>query len=449
MVHSLRIKACFYFAAGFSLLWIICNTVLYIEFYQALWNNFDSLMRQKASLIAKSAGINPRIVPLPEEGDHLLMFYTDNYGTIDTLFIPPSDILNRLMTERHVSVEEEKESGILTIVYSMPSDKVAASMRKITFIFAAAFLVEILLAILLGYWLSWKLIRPIRRIINLADITDLKNNTQLLYEPDTEEELRKLTASFNRMLARIKEQSDLQNTFFASASHELRTPLSVMQTRLQVLLSEGLLKDEAKQAFQEQLAEVKRMISMANDFLLMSEILNGNMEIIKTECNLSDILTTLISQHKQKALERGLNFKISFYPDNDVFSVMADEIKLAAILNNLLVNAVKYSQENSTIDICLKKTETYPLTIRIKNKIRNGINPDITAIKHSFYHSKPLHAEGSGLGLWIANRLAELNGFTMNVTICDEIFEVSIIEAKQTHLNTNVSRSSEFVIRMI
>ena len=423
---TLRIKASIYFALGFTVLWIICNTVLYMEFQKTLWNNFDSQMKNKATLIANSTSINPRLVPLPEDEEIFLIIHTDFYETADTLFIPPPELLNSLLTKRNVRIEEETEEGELLIIYSMSSSKVDESIWKITWLFVLAFIFEIILAILLGYWLSGKIIRPVKRIIKLADITDLQNNTQLLNEFEIEYELKQLTASFNRMLTRIKEQSDLQNAFFASASHELRTPLSVMQTRFQVLLANEQLNNDTKQVFQEQLVEVKRMIKMVNDFLLMSELQNGNIETVKTECDLSDLLTTIISQNKQKGIERGLSFRISFVPENESFSVMADEEKLFIILNNLITNSLKYSQENEIIDILLEKTATGHITICIKNKIRKEINPDISTVKQSFYHSRPLHMEGSGLGLWIANRLSEANGFTMSVSKFDDVFEVSL-----------------------
>jgi len=384
-------------------------------------------MESKATLIANKTSINPKLVPLPEDGENFLIIHTDFYEAIDTLFTPPLELFNRLSTERNVQVEEETEEGVLTVLYSMSAKEVDESIRLIAFIFAAAFILELILAVLLGYWLSGKLIRPVKRIIKLADITDLRNNTQLLSTSETESELRQLIASFNRMLTRIKEQSDLQNTFFASASHELRTPLSVMQTRFQVLLSDEQLSGDTRQVFQEQLAEVKRMIRMVNDFLLMSELQNGSMETVKTECDLPDMLTTIISRHKQKGVARGLSFKISFLPISETFSVMADEEKLLIILNNLITNALKYAQENEAIDILVEKTAVEHTAIRIKNKIRKEINPDIAAVKQSFYHSRPLHEEGSGLGLWIANRLSEMNGFTMSASMLGDVFEVSLL----------------------
>ena len=423
---TLRIKACIYFVLAFTLLWIICNTALYVEFTKALWDNFDSQMKNKATLIANRTSINPRLVPLPENGENFLIVYTDFYETADTLFVPSEELLNRLLTERNVRIEEETEEGILHVVYSRPANDVEKSIRKISFIFLIALFLELILAVLLGYWLSGKIIRPVKRIIELADITDLQNNTQLLHESEIENELKQLITSFNRMLTRIKEQSDLQNAFFASASHELRTPLSVMQTRLQVYLSDEQINEDTKQVFQEQLAEVKRMIKMVNDFLLLSELQNGNMETVKTECDLSEMLTTTISRNKEMGTERNLSFKISFIPANETFSVLADEEKLSIVLNNLVINSLKYSQESSVIDILLEKADTGHVVISIKNKIRKEISPDISAVKQFFRHSRPPHVEGSGLGLWIANRLLEeMTGLKLSVSITEGVFEVA------------------------
>ena len=138
-----------------------------------------------------------------------------------------------------------------------------------------------------------------------------------------------MIVSFNRMLLRIKEQAEQQNAFFASASHELRTPLSVMQIRLQVLLQDESINDDAKDTYREQLLDVQRMIKMVNDFLLMSELQNGNIHIIRTECDLSEIITETISLHKNKMEERKLHFKVIFNPLEASFTATADKGQIA------------------------------------------------------------------------------------------------------------------------
>lgn len=423
LYKTLQAKACIYFASGFTLLWIICNVVLYYEFQKTIWSNFDKQMNTQASLILNSTSINPKLVPLPQSGENYMIVYTDFYGSADTLFVPPKKLLDQLQTERHIRFEEEISEGRLTILYSISSDDVNSSVDRVNYIFILAFIVELTLAVAIGYWLSKRIIKPVKDVIRLADATDLQNNTILIEEPKDKDELKLLITSFNRMLLRIREQSELQKTFFASASHELRTPLSIMQTRLQILLLDKEITSEVKRIYQEQLADVKRMVGMVNDFLLMSELQNGNMHLNTTECDLSDMVTTIILQNKEKKNDRNLNFKISFIPVDESFTVEADKDKLYIILTNLITNSLKYSPMASVIDVTLQKTEENRIAIRIKNNIREGINPDISTVKKSFYHSKPLNGEGSGLGLWIANKLSELNNFNLAISIHDNTFE--------------------------
>jgi len=427
---TLQTKACFYFSLGFSLLWIICNIILYFEFQKTIWNNFDNQMHTQATFILNSTSINPKIVPLPQNGENFTIIHTDLYGTSDTLFKPPLMLLNQLQTKRHIWLEDENSEGRLSILYSMPSDETEKSIHKINYVFILAFIIQLTLAVAIGYWLSRKLISPVKNVIKSADATDLQVNTELLKEPKGKDELKDLISSFNRMLLRIREQSELQKIFFASASHELRTPLSIMQTRLQILLHDSKVTNEAKRVYIEQLTDVKRMIRIVNDFLLMSELQNGDMQLNKTECDLCDMITTLIIQNKEKKEERNLAFKMTFIPPEGSFIFQSDKDKLYIILNNLITNSLKYSAKASVINIVIYENRESHVSISIKNEIRKDIIPDISTVKKSFYHSKPMKGEGSGLGLWIANRLSELNKFNLNIFIENNTFEAIL------HLHT-------------
>ena len=108
------------------------------------------------------------------------------------------------------------------------------------------------------------------------------------------------------------------------------------------------------------------------------------------------------------------------------FTVMADRDKLQIIINNLVGNALKYSQENSLIEINLDKEES--ISIKIKNKIRKDIHPNNLDLKKRFHYAKPLDGEGSGLGLWISNQLATIHGFELSVSIIEgTMFESTLL----------------------
>lgn len=254
----------------------------------------------------------------------------------------------------------------------------------------------------------------------------------MLKEPLANDELKELIASFNRMLLRIKEQSDRQTAFFASASHELRTPLSIMQTRLQVLLHEQQQNNAIKELYQGQLKDVQQLSKMVNDFLLLSELRSGKINLLATTIYLSDFIPDLIASHKHKAAAKNISFKISYTPLDGNYAIAADKEKLFIILNNLVENAIKYSPLQSSVDCNItQKSET--IIITIANNIRADINPQISDLKNQFYHSKPLHGEGFGLGLWIANQLAILQDMELYCAIINQKqFEVRLIINPET-----------------
>ncbi len=173
---------------------------------------------------------------------------------------------------------------------------------------------------------------------------------------------------------------------------------------------------------------------MVNDFLLLSELRSGLITFSKSETNLSDIISELITKYKSKAITKGLQFKISYHPVDESYDLFADAEKLNIIIGNLLDNAIKYSPEETAIEICIQKnlsmqqSEDTTFAIVIKNKIRKDINPQVSDLKNVFYHSKPLHGEGYGLGLWIANQLAGMQEMELYCGIEDrKIFEAALV----------------------
>ncbi len=423
-----------YFAIGFLVLWIIVALLLFGSFKKALINSFDEQLKARAFVVAQKTNTQPKIVPLPQGEESFTILYSDTNG-IDTLFAPAtvpftypsgSDSIISNKGWHVIRIQQAIESGgSLQVIFALPSASIDSKIKELTKLLLLILPLGFLLALVLSYWLSSKLLKPVNQVIRLANATNINNNIELLPEPESENELKDLVMSFNRMLLRIKEQSGRQTAFFASASHELRTPLTVMQTRLQVLMKNA--DTATKNVYAEQLKEVQQLIKMANDFLLLSELRSGNMQVTKTNCNLSDLLTEKIAGYKNKAAKKNILFKISYQTAEETYDVLADENKLQIIIGNLLENAIKYSPQAATIDILLQKHYNN-FSVSITNKIREDISPQIADVKNEFYHSKPLHGEGFGLGLWIANQLAAIQDFEMYFTKKEkEKFEAVIV----------------------
>jgi signal transduction histidine kinase len=417
---KLRTRSAIYFTLGFSFIWTLLSVFLAYKVENFLLDAFDDQLMSQAELVAQKTSVEPRIVPLPQ-GEELFSIYYDNYRKIDTLYATPK--IKRLENPesnnkkwRSVTFKRNLENGGSLIVnYYLPADPIYSKINAFHKILLTVLFFGIVIAFLIANWLAKKLLKPINKIIAIANTVDLHGIPQSIKEPKTNDELKEIINSFNKMIARIKEQTDKQQTFFASASHELRTPLSIMKARLQVSLNEPKIDLEQKENLIAQLYEVERLNKMINDFLLMAELQNGMVKAIKSKHNLSDILEASISGLKHKATEKNLAILINFKPIDGYFEVYTDSERLVIIVKNLLENAIKYARVKSKIDIEIEQKDA--LIFRISNKIREDINPVISDIKNRFYHSKPLNGEGFGLGLWIANQLSEQLDIYLNLQI--------------------------------
>ena len=434
-MHSLTGKITIYFTFGFAALWIVCNSLLFYEFKDTLWSNFDQQMLSQAKRVAEDSSYNPKIVPLPQSNENYIVVYESESGYIDSLFAPPADIQESILNSRNATYRSDNENdGVIEVIYSQSAEEVEASIHRLDIIYYVSLVLGILLAFLLSFWVAKKILKPINQLIEVADSTDLKKNPELLETTKSQDELGQLIISFNRMLLRIREQSDLQNTFFASASHELRTPLSIMQGQLQVLIQSEEASAEEQTVYMQQLTEVKRLIRTVNDFLLMSELLNNKTNISDQEIDLVDLLSSILSSYQTKAVDRKLKFKLSFEPIDASFNITSDYDKFYTILSNLIGNAIKYSKENTSI-LILVKSDLQAIEIKIENIVENTMS-DISSFKKSFYHSKPLQGEGSGLGLWIVNQLCQLLHYHFEISQSDSTFS-AIINCKPSKDSSN------------
>ena len=425
---TLRTKTTLYFCAGFICTWTLTSLLLFTRFKKILLNGFDDGLRAKAALVAGKTSLQPRVVPLPENNDLFIISYHTAYQT-DTLYCPAqipfalpaaTDTVFTSNNWQMIRLQQTEENGgTLEVLYAAPGYKVYRQIQQLTFFLWLVLGGGALLSGMIAWYFSSRLLRPLRQVIRQANAINLHQSTSPLPLPTGEAEGKELVASINRMLARIQEQAERQTAFFAAASHELRTPLSVMQTRLQVLLQTVQENEILSEAYSSQLEEVQKLSKMVNDFLLMSQLQSGRFEVRFLPVDMVELLTRLVESRAAKAHQRHNLFRLEFLPEEANFEITADTEKIEIIINNLLDNAVKYAAENTIIHVVVKQ-EAARLSAQIINTIRDDIQPEPVDIKNAFYHSKPLHGEGFGLGLWIANQLASLQNMDLYCSISKE-----------------------------
>ena len=275
----------------------------------------------------------------------------------------------------------------------------------------------IVLALLLGFVLSWSVIGPIQRIdTRLAAIAsgDFSEHVDV----PNRDELGALAANVNRMndeLQRLYKEletaSQHKSDFLANMSHELRTPLNAIIGFSQVL-REGMfgeINEKQKEYLEDILTSGNHLLSLINDILDLSKVEAGQVELQIAPFSLHDALERGVVMVRERALEHGVQVAFASCDGADV--VTGDERRISQVIVNLLSNAVKFSPAGGAVDVHASQlngevhvsvTDTGP-----------GIAPeDHDRIFEAFQQTDAgiQQREGTGLGLALSKRLVELHG---------------------------------------
>jgi heavy metal sensor kinase len=339
--------------------------------------------------------INP---PLPRIRDAQVSFATTNLDALQYRIA-----LQRITTGGNVY-------EIRAAVPTEPFDQALDHFRLIEKEFLP---VLVLLASLLGYWLSGRSLAPVNRIIETVRLIGAQNLSSRLEVPRARDELRHLTETLNAMLARIEASFKSITQFTADASHDLRTPVAVIRATAEITLRKPRAEEEYRRA-------LSTILETSVD---TSELLENLLTLARADAGAAgmDMRPLDLSAHVQKARERaallGLEkaLDITATTPREPVWVKADAIAIDRLLLILLDNAVKYSPSGGRCEIALSQSETHAqITVRDSGE---GIpESELKNIFDRFYRVDRVRSKsngGAGLGLAIARWIAEMHGGTI------------------------------------
>lgn len=197
------------------------------------------------------------------------------------------------------------------------------------------------------------------------------------------------------------EVDKLRSDFISNVSHELRTPVTILRSYIDTLYNYGddLSKDEQKEFIGIINDSIVHLNKMVNDILDFTKLEADN----KIEKSMLDITSTIErALVGLKVLADEKHMKISFVKQNDIPPVLINEEAIERVMNNLVTNAIKYSPDNSKIEVKIELTEDKN---HVKVSVKDegiGIAPDcLDRVFDRFYRTEnTTHTiKGTGLGL--------------------------------------------------
>jgi signal transduction histidine kinase len=321
---------------------------------------------------------------------------------------PLADRLERLTNELVNKAEADMVASIDATHESY------LTSRKVVIGFAAG---SIALALMLGYAISWSLIRPVTQMdARLREIAsgDFSRHVAV----SNRDELGRLAANLNRMndeLGRLYQQLEAasrhKSEFLANMSHELRTPLNAIIGFSEVLVQNMFGELNAKQAeyLQDILESGRHLLSLINDILDLSKIEAGHMELEPADFDLPGAIDNALILVRERASRRGITLGSTI--DARLGLIRGDERKVKQVLLNLLSNALKFTPEGGRIAVGAGLHDEVAEVSVADTGI--GIAPeDQETVFKEFRQvgTADKKAEGTGLGLALSRKFIELHG---------------------------------------
>lgn len=274
-----------------------------------------------------------------------------------------------------------------------------------------------------GWLLARRSLAPVVAMSERAQRISVENLDQRLPVSNPRDELGRLAATFNELLARLNSSFSQQKQFMADASHELRTPLSAIRTTSAVTLHQ---QDRQTSEYREALTiieqEARRLTRIVEDMFLLARADAGHPTLHYTNFYLDELLTESGRAASVLAAQKSIQLQSAPSPEAPFFG---DETLLRQMMWNLLDNAIKHTPPGGKVNLALQSSDgVYVISVADTG---TGILSEARAhIFERFYRADPARTRnetssdgGAGLGLPIARWIAEAHHGCLELTNSD------------------------------
>ncbi|MDM0979005.1 HAMP domain-containing sensor histidine kinase [Clostridium perfringens] len=264
----------------------------------------------------------------------------------------------------------------------------------------------ILASTIMGFIISRSITRPINKLMTKAKYISkgeydkkIEINTDIL-------EINDLINSINNLSQSIKEQENIRKRLTGDISHELKTPLTNIQSHLEAMI-DGIWEPTEERLLSVK-EEAERLSSLVSDMQKLNKYDESSIKLKKDNVNISDIICFVIFQFSNLAKSR--NIKIEYEKKN--INLYCDKDKITQALVNILSNAIRYSNEGSTIFI-EESLKDNKVIISIEDQGIGISEEDLKYVFERFYRadkSRTRATGGTGIGLTIVKSIVSSHG---------------------------------------
>lgn len=211
----------------------------------------------------------------------------------------------------------------------------------------------------------------------------------------------------------FKMNQEQQNLMMA-ITHELKTPIAVAKLNLETLEKRQLEHDQQQKLIRNTIREANRLNALCNNMLMNSQLDAGKYGIIRESLDIHKLVKDCVQEFQRRFPERAFEVQI---PDQERI-IRGDYLLLQLATNNLVDNAVKYTPAQSSISIAVSPAKN-AIDIAVADQGQGIPDEEKSRIFQRFYrlgNSATKSAKGTGLGLYLTQRIALVHGGKITVT---------------------------------
>jgi heavy metal sensor kinase len=270
----------------------------------------------------------------------------------------------------------------------------------------------VVLAIVSG--LAWLLagaaLRPVEQLRRETSAISEGDLEKRLRVPGTGDEIARLAATLNEMLARLQQAFEKERRFVDDASHELRTPLAILKTELELALRRSRTSDELQSAVASAAEEVERLNRLAEDLLVLARSDRGRLPLHRTTADASSLVGKVVELFRHRASERGVALEVSVPAG---LAVDVDRMRIEQALGNLVDNALAHTPDGGSIRVSVAENGSAELHFSVSDTGRGFPEKFIDRAFDPFTRAdagRSRRQGGAGLGLAIVKGVTEAHG---------------------------------------
>jgi len=270
----------------------------------------------------------------------------------------------------------------------------------------------LLLASLLGYALATAALRPVEAMRREAAAVSAVEPGRRLSLPAADDEIRRLGATLNEMLARLELALATERRFVADASHELRTPLALLRTELELALRRPRSHEELERAIRSAAEEADRLAQLAEDMLVLAQADEGKLHVHREEVAARDLVERIRSRFGAEAASVGRAVEAEPMPPDLVF--LGDRLRVEQALGNLVDNALRHGRGRVVLTAC-RSDEAVELHVRDEGHFPDELRAH--AFERFARSDAARSGSGAGLGLAIVDAIARSHGGSTHIRV--------------------------------